>query len=247
VTARRLVPLIAFIALAIYAGVLSWQLDRAQGRELAARVAIQKTKLEAAGWEQAAEKSQRELATAVPALEKEIEAAKAAKVPMLASNRTKTDTVTFDIPLGIEPPSPAAGAGETAAAASPQPTGTTAPVGVSADVQTAVVGLDDGTIEWKSRVFATVSWGALKVPGECGKGEPCETKELPVKTAKSTTGVDPDLVAAWKAFKNPPPRFAILPRGITKWRAGWFVGPGLAVALDGRVSAGVLVGWGVQL
>lgn len=240
------VAAILVLILGIALGIQTWRLNRAAARELAARVAIQDATLKAAGWEKAAKASQRELTAIVPELEAKLAAAKKAEVPVLAANRTQTETVTFDIPVGDRPPSSTAGAGETAAAASPQPPGSTSPVGVSADVQTAVAGLDDGTVEWTSRVFATVSWGALKTPGECAEGEPCETKELPVKTSKSKTGVDPDLTAAWKAWKNPPPKFAALPRGIRQWRAGWFVGPGLAVALDGRVSAGVLVGWGAQ-
>lgn len=197
----RVAAVLALI-LGIALGIQTWRLNRAAARELAARVAIQDTTLKAAGWEKAAKASQRELAETVPALQAKIDAAKKAEVPVLAANRTRTETVTFDISVEDRPSSSTAGAGEANSPSSPQPPGKTTPVGVSAEVQTAVAGLDDGTIEWTSRIFATVSWGALKTEGECTEGEPCQTKELPVKTSK--TGVAPELEKAWAAWKAPP-------------------------------------------
>ena len=86
-TARRIVPIVAVVALVVYAAVLTWQLDRAEGRELKARAAEQGRILEADGWKRAAEASQRELAETVPALEKELAAAKKAKAPVVVASR----------------------------------------------------------------------------------------------------------------------------------------------------------------
>lgn len=120
------------------------------------------------------------LRDAVPALEHELDEARKVGAHVV----TVTRTVTVEVPFYI----PAAGAGEPTP---PQP-GTD--VTVSADVQTAVAALEDGRIEWTSRVFATLRSGTWT-----------ETKALPVQS--STTGVDPVLEKALRAYLHPVTRY----------------------------------------
>jgi len=58
---------------------------------------------------------------------------------------------------------------------------------------------------------------------------------------------DVEFTVAKEVAERPTPRFALRPRPLRQVRAGWFAGP--AVAWDpatGRLSGGVVVGWGLQ-
>lgn len=244
VTAR--IKILAVIALVIYAGAISWRIYQLNDRALKERAAAQGKILVDAGWLKSVTASQAELARTVPALQAQLEAARAAKATVAGTSHWTGSGAAVDVPCSYAVSGPQGGI--TGITTNPQSEGTlgfpTSDEG--AKLQVAVtphvkiddaVALDDaGGIFVARKVQARLwanggwvkDWGDVKAD------------------AGSTTKVAPEIEAAWKAWKNPPPRIAFLPRGIKQWRAGWFVGPGVAVALDGRVSAGILVGWGIE-
>lgn len=223
----------ALLALAL--AVQSWRIYQAEHAAIAAAAARQRAELAASGWKDAAEASQRELASTVPQLREQLDAARRANAELLLTHRTTTAPEAFLVPFDCPgaTSSPGAGAGEPAAPhGAPQPTGI--PVAVTVDSQTAVVALADGSIEWSGRLFATLS-----------SGEWHETREL--TPLHDTLAADSDLGRAWAAWRNRPPRVAIGFRPVSQWRAGWVAGAGLSYdPFAQRLAPAVFVGWGIS-
>ena len=210
---QRKVALIAVAALAIYAGFLAWQNDRLRDKDIRARAAIQAAKLEAAGWKRGVEATQAEMVARIPALEKELAAAKRAKAPIAIASHWEGRgaevavpcTVVMGPPAGDMTPPPHS-------ADSPGESGAPPSVAVTPHVRIDdAVALDDA-----GGIFV-----ARKVQAQLTVGTSWASAWEPIEAdAASTTVVNPELTEAWAAWKNPPPRIAILPRGIKQSAVG---------------------------
>jgi len=243
----RRVGLVVFVVILVYAGVVSWRLQQAQGRELKERAARQARTLEAANWQRAAEASQRELASTVPALKEELEAVRKAKATTAIASHWEGKGAEISVPCTVVMGSPAGnvapppGSPATASSSETPPTVAVTPHVLIDDA----VAIDD----------AGGVYVARKVQARLSVGEAWASawEEIPPDPG-STTKVSPDIVAAVKAFKNPPYRFEAFVgaslgadgAGIFgeiaggKGRLGWFAAVDyvLSDAARSRVSGG---------
>jgi hypothetical protein len=229
VSLRRL-GLLAFLALAVYAGFLAWQNDKLRDRELKARAAMQGKQLVDAGWLKGVEANQRELEAEVPALKEQLAAVKKAKATTAIVSHWEGHGAEVAIPCTVVMPS----------TSSPAPTGSPeAPPSVAV---TPHVRIDDAVaLDDAGGIFV-----ARKVQAQLTVGSSWASAwEDIVPDAGSTTKVAPEIEAAWKAYRNPPPRVAFM-RPFRQWRAGGFLGPALTIGIDGKVDVALAVGWGIQ-
>ena len=237
VTIARVAAVLALI-LGIALGIQTWWLNRAASREFAARVAVQDATLKAAGWEKAATASQAELAATVPALQAQLGAAKKAKATTAIASHWQGSGEEIAIPCTVVMGPPAGTSTPTSGAPDP----TRSPGAPPSVAVTPHVKIDDAVaLDDAGGIFVARTVQAQLTVGSSW----ASAWEDIVPDAGSTTKVAPEIEAAWKAYKNPPPRIAILPRSIKQWRVGWFVGPALTVGIDGKVGVGAAVGWGI--
>lgn len=228
------------VALILAVGIQTWRLGRAQGRELAARVAAQDSAFEAAGMKKATTGSQAAISAIIPDSKPQTDAVMKAKAVVAGSSHWTGSGKAIAVPIS-ELVGPSAEAQRTASPGPPSLAGSSeAPPSVAV---TPHVKIDDAVaVDDAGGIFVVRKVQAKLAVGESWASEWQDLEADP----GSTTMVSPEIEKAWKAYRNPPPKFAILPRGITKWRAGWFFGPALTVGVDGKVGVGVVLGWGVQ-
>jgi hypothetical protein len=238
-TAKRIIPLVAFIALAVYAGFLAWQNDKLRDKDIKARAAAQGKMLVDAGWLKGVEASQRELAEMVPALEAELAAAKKAKAPVVVASHWEGRGSEVEVPCTVVMGPPAGDM--TPPPHSAAPGVSEAPPSVAVTPHVAIH--DAMTFDATGRLYV-----ARKVEARLSVGETWMSAWEPIEPdASSRTLVAPELERAWAAYQNPPPRVAILPRGIKQWRAGWTCGAGVGygVARGGADVTAACI-WGLQ-
>jgi hypothetical protein len=233
------IAIVLALVLAVAFGVQTWRLHRSEGREVQARAALQGKILVESGWLETLESSHDELAALVPSLRDELAAVKRAHATLLSTSHWTGTGREVPVPCTVVM-GPPAGAHEPTSSPPPPAGLPEAPPAVNVvpavRIDDAVSANDMGGIYVARRVAVRLAVGSSWAS---------EWSEV-TPDAGSTTAVDPRLSHAWRAFLEPPPRFAVLPRRVSGWRAGWFAGPALAVGTDGRVSATVAIGWGVQ-
>jgi hypothetical protein len=232
----RAIALGLLLILAVALGVQTYRLSRAADREVRERAARQAVELVAAGWEKTATATQAELARIVPELQAQIEAARKAGTT-LAGSGTWTghgNAIPVPVPCEIVKGSPAStpppGAATPAASPEAPPT-----VAVTPHVRIDdAVALDD----------AGGIYVARKVQARLSVGTAWESKWEWITPDSSTTAVAPALEAAWKAYRNPPPKIGFV-RPPKQWRAGMSCGIGLGYGVLARgvdVTAACLYG-----
>ena len=233
------VSLVLALILGIALGVQTYRLNRSTGRELRERARAQAVELVAAGWQKAATASQADLARIVPALEAQLAAARRVSTTLAGTSTWAGRGAEIPVPCTVvmgPPPgsSPPPGPPAVAPVEAP-PTVAVAPHVLIDDA----VALDD----------AGGIYVARKVQARLSVGQSWASEWEPVAPDPgSTTAVAPELSAAWKEYRNPPPKVAGLPRGLNRWRAGWVCGAGLGYAVASERSDLVVAClWGVQM
>ena len=238
VAIARVAAVLALV-LAIALGVQTWRLRRAADRETAAHVAAQDAALVAADWQRAAEGSQRDLARIVPELRAQLDAAKKAGTITAGTSHWTGHGAEVAVPCTVVM-GPPAGATD-AAPPGPPPVGlpgASPVVAVTPHVRIDdAVALDDGggifvARRVQARLAVGTAWASSWEPVEADPG--------------STTAVAPEIEAAWRAYRNPPPRLAFV-RGPKLWRTGLACGVGLGYGVT-RGGADVVAAciWGAQ-
>ncbi len=232
---------VATLAAVLFVAVLvqTWRLRRASDHELKARAEAQGKTLVDAGWLLATVASQRQLEALVPDLRSQLQAAKDSSSTIAVASHWTGHGAEVAVPCTVVM-GPSAGATPPSSSPVPDPGSSGAPPTVAV---TPHVKIDDAiALDDLGRIYV-----ARKVQARLSVGESWASSwEAIEPDGISQTKVDPQLVAAWKAYRNPPPRVSIVPRGTRGWRAGWFVGPALTIGFDGKLDAAVSVGWGVQ-
>lgn len=232
------VAIVLVLILAIAVGVQTWRLARATDREVYERSERQMVELVAAGWEKAAKASQAQLSRIVPELEAELAAAK--KAGALTAGTSHWEGHASDIPIPcavvMGPPSGIS----TPAMTAPPMVASEAPPVVSV---TPYVKIDDAiALDDAGGIYV-----ARKVAARLAVGTKWTSDWTPVEPdAGSTTAVSPDLIAAWKAYRNPPPKIGFV-RSPKQWRAGLSCGVGLGYGVRAEgIDAVAACLYGVQ-
>lgn len=183
------VGLLAILLLGGAVVAQTWRLQRERLRVAEANGARQRAVLDAQGWKDAKEATERKLAEVVPALEAQVAAAKAEKIPVIIAGRTVTKAVPFEIPCESHPTPATGGDGAVLNDTSSSPS---LPVNLSVDSQFAIAALNDGNLSWTGRLFATMSRGDWK-----------QTKAL--APDENSLVIDPKLTKAWRDYVTGPP------------------------------------------
>jgi hypothetical protein len=179
------------------------------------------TRLEAAGLQKALAEKPKTITNTItkwlPSLEKEVSAATEAGGTTLVGVKGETEVVTVVVPKEVIK--------------------TELPADLNLNVQQraeiALFSSPNGDVFWAGKLFADLTipdWGWAQTAGSEMKGE---------------VVVNDELRKAIQDYHNPPARFRFTPRGFTRMRAGWTVGPGaFYTGSDFQVGVGVV--WGLQ-
>jgi len=210
------VLLVLALLLGVALGVQTWRLDRADKRDVEARAKIQGAALEAAGLKRAAEVSQAELARIVPELKAELAAANRTGATVASASHWTGTGAAVPVPC-IDTMGPPAGTSTPAPHPAPpgEPGAPLIPVTPHVKIDDAIAIDDAGGL-----------YVARHVQAKLSVGESWESAWEAIEAdAASKTAVNPDVAAAWKAWKNPPPKIAFI-RSPKLWRFGLACGIG---------------------
>lgn len=238
VTIARVAAVVALI-LGIALGVQTCRVNRAHDRDVKARAEAQGKVLVDAGWIKTETAHTKELERLVPSLQAELAAAKTAKATIAGTSHWTGTGKEVEIPCTVV-------MGPQARTDYPQPG--LPPVGApGAPPSVAVtphVRIDDAVaLDDAGGIFV-----ARKVQARLSVGESWASEWADVTPdAGSTTAVSPEVEAAWRVYRHPPPRVSLLPRGIKQWRAGWSCGVGAGYGVIGsRAEIVAACLWGVE-
>lgn len=221
----RVAAALLLVAFTASAAVNWWQ-----SRELARSAKEQQEILVAAGWEPVVKAKPRELADMVPDID--LSAPAVAETPVVAAARVVTEQATFQpSPQVCEPVGPQSdseGISEAVPRLFRPP-----PITLAVDLQGAVTQTAEGRLFWQGKLFA-----------DLGQGNWSERRRMPIKS--SVFAVSPEIQRALTAYAQRPSRISLRPRPVKHWRIGWSAVVGPSWTLDGRLTASVTIGMGIQ-